>query len=73
MPFCVIFSQWHNVYEFDAFSSKGGVTDDDLSATLKDQVIGEVRTSAFLVAPYDAPLYRRFNSLKATKVMQLIH
>ncbi len=52
------------IWEFnDPFISKGGVTDDDLSATLKDQVIGEVRTSAFLVAPYDAPLYRRFNSL----------
>jgi hypothetical protein len=52
------------IWEFtDPFVSKAGVTDDDLSATLKDQVIGEVRTSAFLVAPYDAPLYRRFNSL----------
>ncbi len=44
--------------------SKAGVTDDDLSATLKNQVISETRTSAFLIAPYDAPLYRRFNSEK---------
>ena len=42
--------------------SKAGVTDDDLSATLKHQVYSETRTSAFLIAPYDAPLYRRFNS-----------
>ncbi|WP_301706342.1 DUF6383 domain-containing protein, partial [uncultured Parabacteroides sp.] len=61
-------AEWNDeddIWEFNnSFISKAGVTDDDLSATLKDQVMGEVRTSAFLVAPYDAPLYRRFNSLK---------
>ena len=46
------------VYEY----SKAGVTDDDLSATLKHQVYDESRTSAFLIGVYDAPLYRRFNS-----------
>ncbi len=46
------------VYEY----SKAGVTDDDLSATLKHQVYNESRTSAFLIGVYDAPLYRRFNS-----------
>lgn len=42
--------------------SKAGVTDDDLSATLKHQVSSETRTSAFLIGKYDAPLYRRFDS-----------
>ncbi len=42
--------------------SKAGVTDDDLSATLKNQVSSETRTSAFLIGKYDAPLYRRFDS-----------
>ena len=42
--------------------SKAGVTDDDMSATLKDQVLSETRTSAFNISNYDAPLYRRFNS-----------
>ncbi|WP_455627520.1 hypothetical protein, partial [Parabacteroides johnsonii] len=44
--------------------SKAGVTDDDLSATLKHQVSSETRTSAFLIGKYDAPLYRRFDSEK---------
>ena len=44
--------------------SKAGVTDDDLSATLKNQVSSETRTSAFLIGKYDAPLYRRFDSEK---------
>ena len=43
--------------------SKAGVTDDDLSATLKHQVYDESRTSAFLIRIYDAPLYRRFNNV----------
>ena len=36
------------------------VSDDDV--VLEDQVMDEKRVSAFAVAKYDAPLYRRFNS-----------
>ena len=44
------------------FENKAGVSDETQDATLKEQLIGEVRTSSFLIAPYDAPLYRRFNT-----------
>ena len=53
---------YHAMIEHVTDYSKAGVTDDDMSATLKNQVWSETRTSAFLIAPYDAPLYRRFNS-----------
>lgn len=43
-------------------STKVGTTDDDMAAILKNQVLHETRTSAFAVLPYDAPLYRRFNT-----------
>ena len=46
----------------DGFADKAGVADETQDATLKEQLIGEVRTSSFLIAPYDAPLYRRFNT-----------
>ena len=36
----------------------------DASAILEDQKMSEQRTSAFNIGKYDAPLYRRFNSLK---------
>ena len=46
----------------ETIDSKAGVSDETQDATLKQQLIGEVRTSSFLIAPYDAPLYRRFNT-----------
>ena len=51
-----------NASTADDINGKAGVADETLDATLKQQVISEVRTSSFLVAPYGAPLYRRFNS-----------
>ena len=42
--------------------TKVGVSDE--SVILKDQEMDETRTSAFNIGKYDAPLYRRFNSLK---------
>ncbi|MBC8603927.1 hypothetical protein H8784_19670 [Parabacteroides acidifaciens] len=36
----------------------------DASAILEDQKMSEQRTSAFNIGKYDAPLYRRFNSMK---------
>ena len=41
---------------------KAGVSDYDASATLKAQVMGETRTSAFAIAPDETPLYRQFNN-----------
>ncbi|WP_195373142.1 MULTISPECIES: DUF6383 domain-containing protein [Parabacteroides] len=49
-----------NVHELAEF--KAGVADDDQAAILKEQVLDETRTSSFYIAPYDAPLYRRFNT-----------
>ncbi len=43
--------------------SKAGTSDNDMAAMLKNQVMKEVRTSAFAVVPNDAPLYRRFNNV----------
>ena len=40
--------------------SRISVSDDDV--VLEDQVMDEKRVSAFAIAKYDAPLYRRFNS-----------
>ena len=44
-------------------ATKAGTSDNDMDATLKNQVMTETRTSAFAVVPNDAPLYRRFNSV----------
>ena len=41
---------------------KAGVSDYDASATLKAQVMGETRTSAFAIAPDETPLYSQFNN-----------
>ncbi|OUO07214.1 DUF6383 domain-containing protein [Parabacteroides johnsonii] len=41
---------------------KAGVTDNDLKAQLRAQVLSETRTSVFAIEKDDAPLYRRFNS-----------
>ena len=43
--------------------TKAGVTENDPEALLKDQAIDAVYTSVFYIAPADAPLYRRFNSV----------
>ncbi|MBP3517420.1 MAG: hypothetical protein J6K31_03230 [Parabacteroides sp.] len=41
--------------------TKVGVSDE--TVILKDQEMDETRTSTFFIGKYDAPLYRRFNSL----------
>ena len=41
--------------------TKVGVSDE--TVILKDQKMDETRTSTFFIGKYDAPLYRRFNSL----------
>ena len=46
----------------NADSTKVGITDDDMSAIIKNQVLHETRTSAFAVVPNNTPLYRRFNT-----------
>ncbi len=46
------------------FVNKLGVADQSLKALLQEQVINEVRTSAFTVAVSDQPLYRRFNNVE---------
>ena len=43
---------------------KAGVSDYDVDATLKRQLLNETRTSAFAIAPDNTPLYRRFNSME---------
>ena len=45
------------------FVNKLGVADQSLKALLQEQVIEEVRTSAFAIGLADQPLYRRFNSV----------
>lgn len=47
-----------------SFNNKLGVADQSLKALLQEQVINEVRTSAFTVAVSDQPLYRRFNNVE---------
>ena len=42
--------------------TKVGVSDE--TVILKDQEMDETRTSTFFIGKYDAPLYRRFNSLE---------
>ena len=44
------------------FVNKLGVADQSLKALLQEQVIKEVRTSAFAIGLADQPLYRRFNT-----------
>ena len=46
------------------FKSKLGVADQGLQALLENQVMNEVRTSAFTIGLADQPLYRRFNSVE---------
>ena len=52
-----------------SFNNKLGVADQSLKALLQEQVIEEVRTSAFTIAIADQPLYRRFNSEKLDGAM----
>ena len=47
-----------------SFNNKLGVADQSLKALLQEQVIEEVRTSAFRIGLADQPLYRRFNNVK---------
>ena len=47
-----------------SFNFKAGVADQSLTALLQQQVINEVRTSAFSIGLTDQPLYRRFNNVK---------
>ena len=54
-----------NLEETDkSFKFKAGVADQSLTALLQQQVIDEVRTSAFSIGLTDQPLYRRFNNVK---------
>ena len=46
------------------FNNKLGVADQSLKALLQEQVIEEVRTSAFRIGLADQPLYRRFNHVE---------
>ena len=52
------------VIEGSAKTIKAGVSDYDVDATLKSQLLNETRTSAFAIAPDNTPLYRRFNSME---------
>ena len=47
-----------------SFNNKLGVADQSLKALLQEQVIAEVRTSAFRIGLADQPLYRRFNHVE---------
>ena len=47
-----------------SFQYKAGVADQSLTALLQQQVINEVRTSAFSIGLTDQPLYRRFNHVE---------
>ena len=47
-----------------SFYNKLGVADQSLKALLQEQVIEEVRTSAFRIGLADQPLYRRFNHVE---------
>ena len=47
-----------------SFNNKLGVADQSLKALLQEQVIKEVRTSAFRIGLADQPLYRRFNHVE---------
>ena len=47
-----------------SFNNKLGVADQSLKALLQEQVIEEVRTSAFRIGLADQPLYRRFNQVE---------
>ena len=49
-------------YHFIIEPYKAGVSDYDAAATLKNQPLGETRTSSFAIEPDNTPLYRRFNS-----------
>ena len=53
-----------NVNADKSFNFKAGVADQSLTALLQQQVINEVRTSAFSIGLTDQPLYRRFNNVK---------
>ena len=47
-----------------SFNNKLGVADQSLKALLQEQVIEEVKTSAFRIGLADQPLYRRFNHVE---------
>ena len=47
-----------------SFNNKLGVADQSLKGLLQEQVIEEVRTSAFRIGLADQPLYRRFNHVE---------
>ena len=46
------------------FATKAGVADQSLKALLQEQVMSEVRTSAFSIGLANQPLYRRFNNVE---------
>ena len=60
-------SHYYAIVEVDATTGaiqayKAGVSDFDAKAGLRAQNLYETRTSVFYIAPYEIPLYRRFNN-----------
>ena len=58
------YDNYPNATKYVLGYQKAGVSDYDGAATLKNQVLGETRTSAFAIEPDNTPLYRRFSSLE---------
>ena len=58
------YDNYSNATKYVLGYQKAGVSDYDGAATLKNQVLGETRTSAFAIEPDNTPLYRRFSSLQ---------
>ena len=58
------YDNYSNATKYVLGYQKAGVSDYDGAATLKNQVLGETRTSAFAIEPDNTPLYRRFSSLE---------
>ena len=58
------YDNYSNATKYVLGYQKAGVSDYDGAATLKNQVLGETRTSAFAIEPDNTPLYRRFSTLE---------
>ena len=58
------YDNYSNATKYVLGYQKAGVSDYDGAATLKNQVLGETRTSAFAIEPDNTPLYRRLSSLE---------
>ena len=58
------YDNYPNATKYVLGYQKAGVSDYDGAATLKNQVLGETRTSAFAIEPDNTPLYRRLSSIE---------